>query len=48
METKAKLRLTHEGLETFPQHDEDFSVENFTKGWNAILGTSLKNFLEGE
>ncbi len=45
---QTKLRLTHEGLETFPRHNSDFSVENFTKGWNAILGISLKSFLEGE
>lgn len=40
-----KLVLTHEGLETFPAV-ADFKRENFEKGWTAILGTSLKKFLE--
>jgi uncharacterized protein YndB with AHSA1/START domain len=42
------VRVTHEGLETFPQDNGDFAAENFTGGWTAILGKSLKNFLESE
>lgn len=42
-----RLKLTHEGLETFPQ-TRDFKRENFEGGWNYITGTSLKNFLEKE
>ena len=41
-----KVKLTHEGLETFPQNNPDFAKESFMKGWTYILGTSLKNFLE--
>jgi uncharacterized protein YndB with AHSA1/START domain len=41
-----KVRLTHEGLETFPQNNRDFAKESFAQGWTYILGTSLKNFLE--
>ena len=41
-----KVRLTHEGLETFPQNNRDFARESFTQGWTFILGTSLKKFLE--
>ena len=40
------VRLTHEGLDTFPQGNPDFARESFSEGWNYILGTSLKNFLE--
>lgn len=40
-----KLKLTHEGLESFPQ-DRDFRRENFVEGWTYITGTSLKDFLE--
>ena len=40
-----RLRLTHEGLESFPQ-DRDFRRENFVEGWTYITGTSLKEFLE--
>lgn len=43
-----RLKLTHEGLETFPQNNPDFAKESFTKGWTYITGTSLKNFLEKE
>jgi hypothetical protein len=32
-------------LETFPANP-DFAKENFSKGWNQIIGTSLKEFLE--
>ena len=41
-----RVKLTHEGLETFPQDKKDFSRESFSAGWSYILGTSLKNFLE--
>jgi uncharacterized protein YndB with AHSA1/START domain len=43
-----RLKLTHEGLETFPQNSPDFAKESFTKGWTYITGISLKNFLEKE
>jgi uncharacterized protein YndB with AHSA1/START domain len=45
-EGKTKLRLTHEGLETFPQSNKDFAKENFAEGWTYIVGTSLLQFLE--
>ena len=42
---KTKLKLSHEGLETFPVM-KDFAKENFVMGWTQIIGTSLKNFVE--
>jgi uncharacterized protein YndB with AHSA1/START domain len=44
---KTRLRLTHEGLETFPvtAHD-DFARANFVEGWNYLAGTALKTFVE--
>ena len=42
---QTRLKLTHEGLETFPQ-DRDFRKENFAQGWTHIVGTSLNEFLE--
>ncbi|GAA4733913.1 SRPBCC family protein [Flavisolibacter ginsenosidimutans] len=42
-----RLKLTHEGLESFPQ-TKDFKRENFKEGWTYILGTSLNNFLAQE
>jgi uncharacterized protein YndB with AHSA1/START domain len=42
---KTRLKLTHAGLETFPQ-TADFARGNFLEGWTHILGSSLKEFLE--
>jgi uncharacterized protein YndB with AHSA1/START domain len=41
---KTKLRLTHEGLETFPDQP-DFKRENFETGWTALIGDLLPKFL---
>ena len=40
-----RVKLTHAGLETFPQLPS-FARQNFEKGWTEIIGTSLKSFLE--
>jgi len=40
-----RLKLTHAGLETFP-NNPDFAKERFVEGWTYITGTSLKEFLE--
>ena len=42
---KTKLRLTHEGLETFPPK-KDFAKENFVQGWTELIGTSLGAYLD--
>ena len=44
---KTRLKLTHEGLETFPK-TPSFARKNFMEGWTQIIGTSLKEFLEGD
>jgi uncharacterized protein YndB with AHSA1/START domain len=41
-----KLKLTHSGIETFPLDNPDFAFAKFKPGWNYIIGTALKNFLE--
>jgi uncharacterized protein YndB with AHSA1/START domain len=41
-----RLKLTHEGLESFPQNNPDFAKKNFMAGWTDIIGTSLKEFVE--
>ena len=43
---KTTVRLTHEGLETFPASNPDFAASNFVAGWTHIIGTSLKDYLE--
>ena len=44
---KTRLKLTHEGLESFPQDKPDFARESFTEGWTYFIGKALKNFVEG-
>lgn len=39
-----KLRLTHEGVETFPA-EEVGSKEDFAQGWGNLLDSSLKGYL---
>ncbi|MGA8476860.1 MAG: SRPBCC domain-containing protein [Chthoniobacterales bacterium] len=43
---KTRLKLTHEGLETFPPIP-DFAKTNFVEGWTSLIGSSLKDFVEG-
>jgi uncharacterized protein YndB with AHSA1/START domain len=43
---KTRVKLTHEGIESFPKTEPDIAKENFVQGWAAILGSSLKDFLE--
>jgi uncharacterized protein YndB with AHSA1/START domain len=45
--TSTKVKLTHEGLETFPSNNPDFAKESFKEGWTFIIGTALKKFVEG-
>ena len=42
------VKLTHEGLETFPLTAHNaFARENFVEGWTYLIGKGLKDFLEG-
>lgn len=42
---QTRLKLTHAGLETFPDNP-DFAKHNFEAGWTDIAGRSLKEFVE--
>ena len=42
---KTNLSLTHEGIETFPADNPDFSRESFEQGWKYIVQTSLHDYL---
>jgi len=44
---KTRLKLTHEGLETFPKLPP-FARKNFIEGWTQIIGSSLKAFVESD
>ncbi len=43
-----RLKLTHDGLESFPKENPDLAKENFVKGWDEITGTNLKDYLENK
>ena len=45
-DAQTRLKLTHEGLETFPPDNPDLAKENFAEGWILIIGTSLKEYLK--
>src|SRR5437588_8089537 len=42
-----RLKLMHEGLDTFPKTTA-FARKNFEAGWTAIIGSELEQFLEGK
>jgi len=42
---KTRLKLTHDGLDTFPKLPS-FARENFLKGWTEIIGSELMQFVE--
>jgi uncharacterized protein YndB with AHSA1/START domain len=44
---KTRLKLTHEGLETFPKTPL-FARTNFVEGWTYLIGKSLKQFVEAK
>lgn len=41
------LKLTHEGLETFPNDNPDLDKNSFGAGWSAIFDENLVKFLAG-
>ena len=43
---KTRVRLTHIGVEKFPTDDKNFARESFVAGWDHIIGTSLREYLE--
>lgn len=43
---KTRLKLTHSGLETFPQDNPDFAYESFKGGWTELLTKYLKEYLQ--
>ena len=40
-----RLKLTHTGIETFPRTPA-YARKNFENGWNAILDSELRQYLE--
>ncbi len=44
---QTRLKLTHEGLESFP-NTQAFARKNFEGGWTHLIGESLKQFVEAK
>jgi uncharacterized protein YndB with AHSA1/START domain len=44
---KTRLKLTHEGLDTFTEASL-LPRKNFLRGWTSLIGTELKQFVETE
>ena len=42
---KTVLRLTHEGIDTFPKSNSDFAIESFIEGWTQLITKSLPKYL---
>jgi len=42
---KVEVTLTHEGLDSFADVGEKFAPANYEMGWNALVKTSLRNYL---
>lgn len=42
---QTRVKLTHHGLETFPQNNADFARSSFNGGWTELIGNSLPKFL---
>lgn len=43
---KTRLKLTHEGIESFGSTSPDFAKESFAAGWTELIGKLLKDFVE--
>lgn len=43
---KTRVKLTHEGLDSFAGNGPAFAKESFAMGWTAIIGKNLKEFVE--
>jgi uncharacterized protein YndB with AHSA1/START domain len=41
-----RIKLTHEGLESFSENGPDFAKESFMQGWTELIGNLLPNFVE--
>jgi len=46
MDGGTKVKVTHEGLESFPVTNPDFAPESFLEGWTMLIGSLLKGFVE--
>jgi uncharacterized protein YndB with AHSA1/START domain len=48
LETKTLVQLMHTDIDSFPDSNPDFAIHNFEEGWDYILHTALKNYVESK
>lgn len=46
VENGCRLDLVHTGLDTFPQDNPDMATSSFQDGWNYLIATALKGYVE--
>lgn len=44
--SNTKLRLTHEGISSFPKDNPDLVRDNFIGGWKFLIHEALKDYVE--
>lgn len=42
------VRVTHEGLDSFPKDNPDFAPQSFQQGWTSLIGKYLPEFVIGK
>lgn len=47
-EATTEVTLLHNGVETFPADDPNFSIASFNAGWDEIMNLGLKKYFENE
>lgn len=45
-DAKTHVKLTHQGLESFPQQNPNFRRESFTQGWTYFIQEALPAYVE--
>jgi len=43
---RTRIVLTHSGVESFAADNPALARKNFVEGWNSIIGTALRDYLE--
>lgn len=43
---KTRVKLVHEGIDSFPQDKPDFNFKDFEDGWRDIISISLKEYVQ--
>lgn len=43
---RTRVKLTHQGLDSFPAGNPDFAPGSFAQGWTELIGTYLPRFVE--